>query len=66
MLADPAGVIDGYLAHRRSRLAEVAAVVAEGVTEPAEIVEIVYAAVPRAVWPAAELTVRAQLAYLGL
>jgi hypothetical protein len=27
-------------------------------------VEIVYADVPREVWPAAELTVRAQLAYL--
>ncbi len=31
---------------------------------PAGIVEIVYADVPRAVWPAAELTVRAQLEYL--
>ena len=29
------------------------------------IVAIVYADVPREVWPAAELTVRAQLAYLA-
>ncbi len=66
VLGDPAGVIAGYLAHRRARLAEVAAAVEQGVTEPDAIVEIVYAGVPREVWPAAELTVRAQLAYLGV
>lgn len=56
--------VDAYLAHRRARLAEVAEVMAGGVTEPAEIVAIVYADVPREVWPAAELTVRAQVEYL--
>lgn len=65
MLADPVGVIDAYVEHRRGRLAEVSAVMAGGVTDPAAIVEIVYADVPRAVWPAAELTVRAQVDYLA-
>lgn len=64
-LDDPAAVISEYREHRRGRLAEVAAVVASGVTEPAAIVEIVYAEVPRVVWPAAEQTVRAQLDYLA-
>ena len=32
----------------------------------AAIVEVVYADVPREVWPAAELTVKAQLTYLGI
>ena len=64
VLADPGGVLDAYLDHRRARLAEVQEVMASGITEPAAIVEVVYADVPRAVWPAAELTVRAQLDYL--
>jgi hypothetical protein len=38
---------------------------AAGATTPRAVVEIVYADVDRAVWPAAELTVRAQLAYLA-
>ena len=40
-------------------------VVAEGITDPRAIVERVYADVPTSVWPAAEMTVRAQLAYLS-
>ena len=65
VLDQPGAVIDAYLEHRVQRLAEVEAVVASGVTDATQIVEIVYADVPRAVWPAAELTVRAQLAYLA-
>lgn len=65
VLDDPAGVLDAYLAHRRARLAEVADVVASGVTDAADVVAVVYADVPREVWPAAELTVRAQLDYLS-
>ncbi len=64
VLGAPATVIEAYLEHRAGRLAEVAAVVATGVTDAGEIVAIVYADVPREVWPAAELTVRAQLEYL--
>lgn len=66
MLEHPQAVIDAYLDHRRARLQEVREVVASGAVGPAAIVEIVYADVPREVWPAAELTVRAQLEYLGI
>jgi glyoxylase-like metal-dependent hydrolase (beta-lactamase superfamily II) len=66
VLSDPVAVIDAYLAHRRARLEEVRAVVASGVEGAAAIVEVVYADVPREVWPAAELTVRAQLEYLAI
>lgn len=64
-LGQPTRVIDDYVTHRRARLAEVAAVVADGLTEPRAIVEVVYADVSPLVWPAAELTVRAQLEYLN-
>jgi glyoxylase-like metal-dependent hydrolase (beta-lactamase superfamily II) len=65
VLAAPGVVIDAYLAHRQARLAEVEEVIRTGVTDAPAIVEVVYADVPRAVWPAAELTVRAQLEYLA-
>ena len=45
--------------------AEVQAALAAGDTTPDQIVERVYAAVPRAVWPAARVSVRAQLDYLA-
>jgi glyoxylase-like metal-dependent hydrolase (beta-lactamase superfamily II) len=64
LLNDPAGVLDEYIAHRATRLDEIRAAVAAGASTPAEIVAIVYADVDRAVWPAAELSVRAQLDYL--
>ena len=64
VLREPAAVLDAYLQHRRARLAEVEEVVRSGVTDAVGIVEIVYADVPREIWPAAELTVRAQLEYL--
>lgn len=53
-----------YLAHRAQRLDEVRAALAAGAATPDEVVAVVYAAVDRALWPAAELSVRAQLAYL--
>jgi glyoxylase-like metal-dependent hydrolase (beta-lactamase superfamily II) len=56
--------IDQYLAHRAERLAQVEAALAAGDQTPAEIVQRVYADVDPAVWPAAELSVRAQLDYL--
>lgn len=57
-------VADAYLEHRSQRLEEVRRALADGATAPQDIVETVYADVPRAVWPAAELSVRAQLEYL--
>ncbi len=64
-LADCAAAAGFYLAHRRARLAQVAQVLASGVSAPRAIVELVYAGVDPALWPAAELSVRAQLAYLS-
>ncbi len=64
LLADPAGVLDYYIAHRRERLEQVRAALAAGARTPAEIVATVYADTDPAVWPAAELSVRAQLDYL--
>ena len=53
-----------YLEHREQRLGEVRRALADGATTPREVVERVYAEVDRALWPAAELSVRAQLEYL--
>ncbi|WP_460468646.1 MBL fold metallo-hydrolase [Calidifontibacter terrae] len=65
---DAAGVIDHYRTHRAQRLDQVRAALAAGDADADDvaqaIVERVYAQVPREVWPAAEATVRAQLAYL--
>ena len=55
---------EAYLAHRRDRLEQVRAALAAGARTPAEVVERVYADVDRALWPAAELSVRAQLHHL--
>jgi glyoxylase-like metal-dependent hydrolase (beta-lactamase superfamily II) len=65
LLADPAGTLDYYLAHRRQRLAEVTAALAAGDRSLAEIVARVYADVDRSLWPFAEWSVRAQLEYLA-
>lgn len=65
LLPRPAETLDYYLAHRAERLAEVQAALMTGDTTPDQIVERVYAAVPRAVWPAARISVRAQLDYLA-
>jgi hypothetical protein len=59
-------VLTSYLDHRRARLAQVADAVAMGLTTPNAVVEHVYADVDRVLWPAAELSVRAQLEYLGV
>ncbi|RRO15064.1 MBL fold metallo-hydrolase [Saccharopolyspora rhizosphaerae] len=65
-LPDARAVAEHYLDHREQRLAQVRQAVGDlgrGVT-PRQVVELVYADVDRSVWPAAELTVRAQLTYL--
>jgi glyoxylase-like metal-dependent hydrolase (beta-lactamase superfamily II) len=61
---DPAGVLDFYRTHRAERLAQVRAAVAAGARTPRDVVERVYADVDQVLWPAAELSVRAQLDYL--
>lgn len=72
VIEDALTVLDYYIAHRRERLAQVreALVMVEGNASGGgeslarRIVEIVYADVDPILWPAAELSVRAQLAYL--
>jgi glyoxylase-like metal-dependent hydrolase (beta-lactamase superfamily II) len=65
-LADAGAVARAYLAHREGRLAQVRAVLAELPEATAlDVVERVYTDVDRALWPAAELSVRAQLEYLN-
>lgn len=78
VVPDAAGTVRAYLEHRRERLEQVRQTVAElnragrpgsggSVDALADaVVERVYADVPRSVWPAARLSVLAQLAYLGL
>lgn len=76
VLADAGGVLDYYLAHRRSRLDQVRDALAQldalphvdglAMEElPRKVVEIVYADVDESLWVPAEWSVRAQLAYLA-
>ena len=75
VIDDALAALDHYISHRAQRLAQVAAAMAElrdqphpeglSVDElPRRVVEIVYADVDPVLWGAAELSVRAQLAYL--
>lgn len=69
VIDDALGALDFYIAHRRERLEQVESALAT--LDPADadparrIVEIVYADVDEVLWGAAELSVRAQLAYLS-
>ncbi|MEU0910310.1 MBL fold metallo-hydrolase [Streptomyces althioticus] len=64
VLDDAQGAVEYYLAHRAHRLAQVETAVEDGHRTPSEVVAHVYADVDRSLWPAAELSVRAQLEYL--
>jgi glyoxylase-like metal-dependent hydrolase (beta-lactamase superfamily II) len=66
VLERPVDVLEYYQAHRRQRLEQVRAAVEGGARTPRQVVEVVYADVDQVLWPAAELSVRAQLAYLGI
>ena len=71
VIDDALGALDFYRAHRRERLGQVESALAalEERPDPEElprrIVEVVYADVDPVLWGAAELSVRAQLAYLA-
>jgi glyoxylase-like metal-dependent hydrolase (beta-lactamase superfamily II) len=65
LLDSPRAVLDFYITHRAERLTEIRAALAAGDRTRAEIVARVYADVDRALWPFAEISVRAQLAYLA-
>jgi glyoxylase-like metal-dependent hydrolase (beta-lactamase superfamily II) len=64
VIDEPARVIDFYLEHRAERLDQVRAALAAGATTPRDVVEAVYRDVDQSLWPAAELSVAAQLDYL--
>ncbi|MFB7321772.1 MBL fold metallo-hydrolase [Streptomyces sp. NPDC056190] len=64
VLEDAQGAVEFYLAHRAHRLAQVETAVESGHRTPSQVVAHVYADVDRSLWPAAELSVRAQLEYL--
>ncbi|MEV8036685.1 MBL fold metallo-hydrolase [Streptomyces sp. NPDC086182] len=64
VLEDAQGAVEYYLAHRAHRLAQVETAVENGYRSPDEVVARVYADVDRSLWPAAELSVRAQMEYL--
>ncbi|WP_028799155.1 MBL fold metallo-hydrolase [Streptomyces sp. 142MFCol3.1] len=64
VLEDAQGAVEFYLAHRAHRLAQVETAVENGYRSPAEVVAHVYVDVDRSLWPAAELSVRAQMDYL--
>jgi glyoxylase-like metal-dependent hydrolase (beta-lactamase superfamily II) len=75
VIDDALGALDHYIAHRQERLQQVSDALAElraaphpeGLAEdelPRRVVEIVYTDVDPVLWGAAELSVRAQLAYL--
>lgn len=64
VLEDAQGAVEFYLAHRANRLAQVETAVENGHVAPSDVVAHVYADVNRSLWPAAELSVRAQLDYL--
>ena len=61
---DVAEVASAYLVHRRERLDQVRSALASGAATTADVVDVVYADVDPGVRAAAELSVRAQLAYL--
>ncbi len=65
-LTDVAATATAYLAHREQRLGQVRAALEQlGPQATArQVVEAVYTDVDRSLWPAAELSVRAQLDYL--
>lgn len=74
VIRDALGVLDHYISHRHDRLEQVRAAVEhlsrQGALPDAEqlpraVVETVYADVDPVLWGAAELSVRAQLAYLS-
>ena len=74
VIEDALGALDFYVAHRRERLSQVEAAVEKlardtdgpvGDDLPRRVVEIVYRDVEPVLWGAAELSVRAQLAYLS-
>ncbi len=66
VVPDAGAAIDYYLTHRRQRLEQVRAAIDAGDVSPRQVVERVYVDVDKALWPAAEWSVKAQLIFLGV
>jgi glyoxylase-like metal-dependent hydrolase (beta-lactamase superfamily II) len=70
VVPDAAAMVTFYRLHRAERLEQVRAALADGASDDGDPVEgvlhRVYAEVPEAVWPAARMSIRAQLDYLGV
>ncbi|MBR7743404.1 MBL fold metallo-hydrolase [Phycicoccus sp. BSK3Z-2] len=67
---DAAAMVEVYRVHRRERLEQVRQALADGAAgedDPVEgVLRRVYAEVPSEVWPAARMSIRAQLDHLGV
>ena len=67
---DAGAMVAYYRTHRAERLEQVRQALADGAaldSDPVDgVLERVYADVPREVWPAARMSIRAQLTYLGV
>ena len=63
-LPDAGAAAERYLAHREARLEQVRAALDAGARTADEVVAVVYDDVDRSLWPAALLSVRAQLEHL--
>jgi len=61
---DPLAVLDFYLAHRAFREQQILTLLSDAAHQVSALVAIIYADVPRALWPAAEQSTRAALAKL--
>ncbi len=70
VVPDAAAMVAFYRTHRQERLEQVRQALKDGAAQEADPVEgvltRVYADVPPAVWPAARMSIRAQLDYLGV
>ncbi len=70
VVPDAAAMVAFYRVHRRERLDQVRQALADGAAtedDPVEgVLRRVYAEVPQEVWPAARMSIRAQLDYLGV
>lgn len=65
VIPDAHGLVGYYRTHRRERLDQVRQALADGATDVEGVLRRVYADVPETVWPAARLSIQAQLDYLA-
>ena len=63
-VADPAGLLRDYLAHREERLEQVRIAIDQGAKSPMDVVDAVYQPIPAEVVPAALASVGAQWDYI--